>query len=280
MDKYLFRTMAIVLSLFVSVSAYAFSAKPPVKVGKTADVVPQELVDVGIEEKRGEKIDLSLTFFNEQGSEIPLSNYFASKKPVLLSLVYYGCTTLCSVYLQGITKNLKKVDLTIGQDYEMVVVSIDPNEDHQLASEVKAGYVEIYNRQNAEKGWHFLTGKEENIRRLAAQVGFKYKRDEPNKQWVHSAAAYVVTPAGVISIYHHGIDFDPKILRLSLIEASEEKIGTFIDQAVLFCLRYNPDKKTYAFYAFNFVRLVSGIVALGLIMFLLNFWIRQRNTKV
>ncbi len=275
--------LLIIVLTFVlgfSQSSFAYSRKNiPKKIGPQASKVPEELKNVGIEEKVGNIVDLNIPFKDEDGKDVILSKYFDGKRPVVISLVYFGCPTLCSLYLNGMINVIKEVDLTVGQEYDMLVISIDPTEGPEIAKPKKAAYVKSYGRPESAKGWHFLTGKEINIRKLADQVGFKYKWDDDGEQWIHAAAAIVVTPKGKISLYHHGIEFLPKVFRLSLIEASIERIGNLVDQAVLFCLQYDPSKKTYAFYAFNLMRVVCGFLAFCLITFVIRFWWKQKNEE-
>jgi len=270
--------MTLVLGFSQNASAYS-RKNIPKKIGPQASKVPEELKGVGIEEKVGDKIDLTTPFKDENGKDVTLAKYFDGKRPVVLSLVYFGCPTLCSLYLNGVVNVINEVDLSVGQEYDMLVVSIDPTEGPEMAKGKKAAYVESYGRPKSEKGWHFLTGKEKDIRKLANQVGFKYKWDDDGEQWIHASAAIVLTPTGKVSLYHHGIEFLPKVFRLSLIEASIERIGNLVDQAVLFCLQYDPNKKTYAFYAFNLMRIVCGFIAFCLFVFVIRFWWKQKKEE-
>jgi protein SCO1/2 len=263
--------------LSFSQNSFSYSnLNTPKKMGPQADKVPEVMKDVGIIEKVGDKIDLDIPFKDENGNDVKLSKYFDGKRPVVLSLVYFGCPTLCSLYLNGVINVISNVDLSVGDEYDMVVVSIDPSEGPEMAKGKKAAYVEAYGRPGSAKGWHFLTGKDADIRKLADQVGFKYKWDDDGEQWVHAAAAIVITPKGIVALYHHGIEFLPQIFRLSLIEASIERIGNLVDQAVLFCLQYDSSKRTYAFYAFNLMRVVCGFLAFLLIAFIVRFWIKNK----
>ncbi|MCB0347924.1 MAG: SCO family protein [Bdellovibrionales bacterium] len=245
-----------------------------------ANETREELKDVGIEEKLGANLDLSLTFRNEEGVEVPLSSYFKKGKPVLLTLVYYNCPSLCNFHLNGLNDVFKQIDgWTIGDQYDVVSVSIDPSEGAEVAKKKKAAYVKAYGKLEADKGWHFLTGKQENITEIAKEVGFKYKFVEETGEFAHTAAAYVITPEGKISRYLYGIGFSPKVLRLSLIEASNGSIGTIVDKFILYCFQYDPNKKNYAFYAYNVMRAGAGVSAIILMSFLSFFWLRNRRKE-
>lgn len=235
---------------------------------------------VGIDEKLGDKIDLNLKFKNEQGEEISLGSYFQSGKPVMLALVYFNCPSLCNFQLNGIVETLKKLEWTTGNQFEFVIASIEPTETPDLAKSKKESYMTVYDRKEGAKGWHFLTGSQESITALADQVGFRYKWVESRNEYAHTAATYVLTPEGKISRYLYGIGFTPKTLRLSLVEASNNKIGNAVDRFLLYCFRYDPEKRGYAFYAFNIMRAGAAVSVVALLAFLVPFWIRQRKQRL
>lgn len=235
---------------------------------------------VGIDEKLGDKIDLNLKFKNEQGEEISLGSYFQSGKPVMLALVYFNCPSLCNFQLNGIVETLKKLEWTTGNQFEFVIASIEPTETPDLAKSKKESYMTVYDRKEGAKGWHFLTGSQESITALADQVGFRYKLVESRNEYAHTAATYVLTPEGKISRYLYGIGFTPKTLRLSLVEASNNKIGNAVDRFLLYCFRYDPEKRGYAFYAFNIMRAGAAVSVVALLAFLVPFWIRQRKQRL
>lgn len=235
---------------------------------------------IGIVEHLGESVDLSLEFNDETGESVTLGKYFKQGKPVLMALIYFNCPSLCNFQLNGVTDTLKELEWSTGDQFELVVVSIEPTETPELAAKKKQSYLDLYGREGAGKGWHFLTGKQENITKLAEQVGFKYKWVESRKEYAHTAASYVLTPKGEISRYLYGIGFTPKTLRLSLVEASANKIGTAVDKFLLYCFRYDPEKRGYAFYAFNIMRAGAGLAVVILAAFLVPFWIRQRKQQL
>ena len=240
---------------------------------------PIVLEKIGIDENLGGEIDLNLPFVDDHGEEVVLGKYF-NEKPVFLMLIYYACPTLCNTHLNSLMDTFRNSDMLIGKDYEFVAVSIDPDESHILAGQKKESYLKEYGKPETRDGWHFLTGTEENIKELASQVGFKYAWDYQQRQWAHAAAAYIVTPKGRLSYYHYGVSIDPKVLRLSLVEASENKIGNVLDRMVLFCLQYDPNKKTYAFYAYNLMRVGAILMALILGIFLFRFWRLESRPQV
>ncbi len=245
----------------------------------TENVVPKPLEDIGIEEKLGAQVDPQLTFRNEKGETVPLASFFKGHKPVLLSLAYYSCPSLCNFHLNGLTDAFRDLKAPLGEEFEFVVVSIEPKENPELAAQKKAAYIESYGRPEGAKGWHFLTGDQAQITALAKQVGFKYRWDEESKQWAHTAAAYVLTPDGKISRYLYGIVFDPKVLRLSMVEASDGKIGTIVDKLTLFCFHFDPKGNKYAIAAFNVMRAGGALTVFILALFLIPFWFRNRREE-
>lgn len=260
---------------------HAIGGKGPMEFARSGVQNKKSLVvdKIGIDEKLGDTIDLNLEFLDEAGKSVQLKNYF-SKKPVFLMLIYYECPTLCNLHLNSLMKTFKKFEWTIGKEFDLVAVSIDPDESYKIAGKKLDAYFADYGRSESRSGWHFLTGKEENIKKLASQIGFKYAWDPREQQWAHAAAAYVITPEGRISYYHYGLEILPKVLRLSLVEAGQNKIGTILDRMVLFCLQYDPDKKTYAFYAFNLMRLGGILTIIILAIYLFRFWYKENKTHV
>ena len=219
-----------VLFLFVPLKA---DNKLPWKTKRPASQKVEALKNVTVEEKLGEAIHLDLSFTDEQGEQVRLKDFFKPKKPVLLTLVYYTCPGLCNFHLNGVMDALKEMDLKAGEDFEFVAVSFEPKDTPQTALSKKNEFKERFlhgskseeNQQNPDKGWHFLTGTQENTRTLASQVGFSYEWNEASNQWSHPAVAYVLTPEGKISRYLYGIQIPDKTLRLSLVEASDGQIG-------------------------------------------------------
>ncbi|MFN0158559.1 MAG: SCO family protein [Bacteroidota bacterium] len=227
--------------------------------------------EVGIDQKLNEQIPLDLKFRNEKGETITLDEYFG-EKPVIISLVYYNCPMLCTQILNGMVETFKTIQFTAGTEFDVITVSIDPREGHELAAEKKAHYVEEYERQGVEGGWHFLTGDQESITRLADAVGFRYMYDEQTGHYAHASGIMVATPKGKLARYLYGIEYVAKDLRFSLMEAAENRIGTPVDKLLLLCYHYDPLTGTYGMMVSNLLRVGGGlaIVLLGGYMFM-NF---------
>jgi protein SCO1/2 len=234
---------------------------------KSSQPVAPDLRDVGIDQKLDAPVPLNLSFHDENGNEVRLQKYFDGK-PVILSLVYYNCPTLCPVVLSGITESLKPMKLAIGKDYEVLTVSFDPKDTPQLAAEKKKMQLQQLGIAGAEQGWHFLTGNQDSIRQLTSAVGFRYKWDTASHQFNHVTGIMILTPLGRVSKYFYGVEYNPTDLRLGLIQASGNHIGTVVDQVLLFCCRYNPTTGKYDVLVTRLLSLAGAFAVLLLGSFL------------
>lgn len=251
----------------------------PDEVVVTGHELPAEFKDVGVEEHLGQSLDLNLQFTDDEGNKGPLGRYFNHGKPVLMAMVYYSCPSLCNFHLNGLNETLKQLKWSAGEKFDLVAVSMDSRETSELASKKKANYVKAYGRVGADQGWHFLVGDQENISKLASQLGFKYKWIEEKSQFSHVSVAYVLTPDGKISRYLHGIQPDPTTMRMSLLEASNGTIGTVIDQVLMFCFQFDPKKSKYTLYAWNLMRIGAILMVLLLTILMLPVWWRETRAK-
>jgi protein SCO1 len=225
--------------------------------GQTSSGLPKTLKNVGIDQRLNEQVPLDAVFKDEQGREVRLGQFF-NGKPVVLSLVYYACPMLCNQVLNGMLGSFRQVSFNMGEQYDVVTVSFDPRETPELAAAKKATYVKAYNRPRAEASWHFLTGDEANIKRLTEAVGFRYVWDDQTKQFAHASGIMVLTPEGKLARYFYGIEYPPRDLRLGLVEASQNKIGTPVDALMLYCYHYDPATGKYGAIVMNIVRLAGG----------------------
>jgi protein SCO1/2 len=250
-------------------SAPLYSPRP--ELGPNGSGLPPALRDVKIEQRLSEQVPLDLQFKDESGRTVQLREYFNGTRPVILSLVFYKCPMLCNQILTGLLGSLRAQSFTVGKEFEVVTVSFDPRETPEDAAEKKESFISRYNRPGAEKGWHFLVGDPENIRRLTDAVGFRYGYDEKTNQFAHASGIMVLTPEGKLSRYFYGIEYDGRDLRLGLVEASNNKIGSLADQLLLYCYHYDPATGRYGPIVMNIMRLASvativGIVGLVLIL--------------
>jgi protein SCO1 len=226
-------------------------------------VRPSLLKEVGIDQKLNQSIPLDLVFRDERGKPVQLGEYFG-RKPVILSMVYYNCPMLCTQVLNGIESSLKLIPMDIGKQFNVVTVSIDPTERPVLAEAKQALYTGLYGRSGAAAGWHFLTGDEQQIRQLANALGFRYAYDPDSKQFAHASAIMIATPQGKISRYFYGIQFPSRDLRLGLVEASDGKIGTPVDQVLLFCYHYDPSTGKYGLLISRLIQTAGAITVLAI----------------
>jgi len=247
-----------------------------------ADQVPEALQEVGITEHLDAKLPMDIEFRDEAGKVVKFGDFFDGERPVILTLNYYRCPMLCGLMLNGVVDGLEQLEWTPGQEFELVTVSINPLETPALALEKKQNYLKRYGRPSAATGWHFLTGREPEINRLAETVGFGYAYDPVQKEYAHAAVIFVCTPDGRVARYLYGIEYPAKRLKLALLEASEGKIGTTLDQLILYCYHYDPSNRRYSPVAMNIMRLGAGTTASVLALALAIFWFtewRRRKTK-
>ncbi|HEV7223038.1 MAG TPA: SCO family protein [Pirellulales bacterium] len=236
------------------------------------------LNEIGIDQRLGAQLPLDLEFRDEGGDKVRLGDYF-HEKPVVLALVYYRCPMLCTQVLNGLLKTSQAVKFAIGRDYDVVTVSFDPHDTSELAAEKKASYVRAYRRDGAAEGWHFLTGDAESIRRLAATVGFRYVYDERTDQYAHASGIMLATPGGRLSRYLYGIEYAPNDLRLGLVESSESKIGSPVDQVLLLCYHYDPLTGKYGLAISGALRAAGSATMLFLGGFLVVMFRQERRRQ-
>lgn len=266
------RTVVAIAMVLVAGGAAAQPALP----AAPRDARPPILRNVGIEQRLGQSLPLDAIFQDESGRAVRLRDYFG-KRPVVLVLAYYNCPMLCTEVLNGLLSSLRALSFDVGREFEVVTVSFDPRERPADAAAKKKPYVEAYKRPGAAAGWHFLTGGQGSIDRLTTAVGFRYRYDERLGQFAHAAAIYVATPDGRLSRYLFGIDFAPRELRLAIIESSSGRIGTPVDQILLYCYHYDPAVGRYGAVVMNMVRAGGVAAVLVLSTFLVVMWRRDHR---
>ena len=269
-------------ALFLSLAVLAL-ARPacaqglaPDDAGDPAKARPGLLNQVGIDQRLNAQVPLNLVFNDETGREVQLGEFFG-KRPVILAMVYYECPMLCTQVLNGLVSALGVMNFDVGREFDVVAVSINPKETPGLAAQKKQVYLDRYKRPQSAAGWHFLTGKEENIKQLAAVVGFRYAYDPRIQQYAHGAGVEVLTPKGIISKYFYGIEFSARDIRFGVIEASDEHIGSPIDDVLLLCYHYDPSTGKYGTVAIDAVRIGGIATMLGLGTFVLVSLRKERT---
>jgi protein SCO1/2 len=232
-----------------------------------ANVRPPGLLNVGIEQHLDEQIPPDLSFRDETGKPVRLGDYFG-KKPMILNLVYYNCPMLCGEVLSGLESAMRVLKFDVGKEFDVLTVSFDPRETPDMATKKKAEFLKRYGRAGAAEGWHFLTGPQESIDALTKAAGFQYQYDPKTGQFAHATAIMVLTPEGKIAQYYYGVEYAPKDLRLGLIQASQNKIGTLADQVLLYCYHYDPNTGKYGAIISRVLQLsaLATVLALGIFM--------------
>lgn len=249
---------------------------PSVCLAQLANNVPPEIDSVGIDEHRGDTLPLDLKFVDHRGQPIQLGDLFDGERPVLLSLNYSDCPMLCNLQLRGLIDSLSKIEWTLGEEFRVVTASINPKETPERASKAQRNYVQSLGGDVTEDGWTLLTGQEEDIKQLADAVGFRYEYVPERGEYAHTAALMICTPDGVISRYLYGIEYDPSTLRLSTIEAADGKIGSPVDQLILYCFHFDATKGRYGPVAMNLMRVAALFT---LVVIVLGFVILRQKER-
>ncbi|MEZ4221232.1 MAG: SCO family protein [Polyangiaceae bacterium] len=270
----------VLLAIAWVLSTQAALADGSVPERKTrTEPLPQRLQGVDVDEQLGTTLPLDLGFTDESGKAVTLSDYFKGDLPVILTLNYSNCPMLCSMQLGGVVQGMKQMDWSAGKEFRVVTISIDPTETPDRAQKTKSRYMQQYGRPGSESGWAFLTGSENNVRRVASAMGFRYGFNEKRGEWVHPAAVLVATPNAKVARYLYGLEYLPKTLRLSLVEASEGKVGTTVDRLLLYCFHYDESEGRYAPVARNIMKMSGAVAVVLLGGFLAALWIAERKRK-
>lgn len=270
------RLIFIIAVCFIGAATSPSHAYDPKNAEVTGHELPKEFEGVGVDEHLGAQLDMSLPFFDDNGEQVTLGKYFNSGKPVLMAMVYYSCPSLCNFHMNGLTELFKELKWTIGQEFDVVFVSMYSKERADLAAPKKEAHVEEYGRPESMNGWHLLTGDESSIQALAKQLGFKFKWIPEQEQFSHVSVAYAITPGGQISRYLYGIKPDAQTLKLSLLEASKGKIGSIVEQVLLYCFHFDPKKNKYTLYAWNIMQVGALLTLLILSIVLVPVWFKEK----
>jgi protein SCO1/2 len=239
---------------------------------------PAALRDVVFEQKLDQRLPLGLEFRDANGHVVRLADLFG-RKPVVLNFVYYSCRELCPLLSDGLVRALRALSFEVGDQFDVVTVSFDPNDTTAAAAAFKSEYTKRYGRPGAVSGWHFLTGDPAVIHELADAAGFRYSYDAEKNEFAHATGIVLVTPQGKASRYYYGIEFSPRDLRLGLIEAAAGKIGSPIDQLLLFCYHYDPATGQYTLLVTRVLRLAGAATVLALAGFIALMLRRERRPQ-
>jgi protein SCO1/2 len=262
------RFRAALLSVLVGFAAASAGAQQV--------TAPAILSKVGISQNLNAQIPPDITFRDENGKAVRIGDFFGNK-PILLSLVYFDCPALCTEVLNGELRTMKSISLDLGKDFEAVTVSFDPKDTPALAGAKRDVYAGQYGRPGASDHWHFLTGEQASIDALTNAAGFRYAYDSSIRQFAHASAILVLTPQGRIDRYFYGVVYPARDVRLGLVEASEGKIGTLTDHALLYCYQYDPATGKYGLIIMNVLRAAGGLTVLLLGLFMTVMFLRERK---
>ena len=232
--------------------------------GIVASNVPPQFKDVTFKQRLGDRLPLDARFTDEAGRDVTLGEYFG-KKPVVLSFVYYQCPMLCTQVLNGISSSLKVLSFKAGQEFDVVLISFDPRDTPEAANAKKRAHLDHWSARDTSDGWHFLTGDEESIRRVTSAAGFSYQWDAQSQQFAHVSGLLVANADGTLSRYFYGVEFSPRDLRLALVDSGKGKVGSVIDELLLYCFQYDPSHGRYGAVFMNILRL-GGVLTVGLIV--------------
>lgn len=263
-----FRVARVIVALILWILVAVQSAKAIDRV----EPLPKDLENVGVAEHLDAQVPLDLPFVDSDGGPVTLSKYFDGTRPVILTMNYSNCPRLCSLQLNGLFAGLAKLDWNLGEKFQMITVSIDPQEPLARAQATKEKYFAVYNRPGTADGWHCLVGKEESIKKLASAVGFGYVYVAETKQFAHTAVTMILMPGGRVSRYLYGIEYNPQTIRFALLEASEGKIGSTVDRVLLHCYYFDAEAGRYGPAAVKIMRLGGLVTLVVLGSVLLVFW--------
>ena len=243
------------------------------------EALPEELRGISLDAEPGAQVPIDRPFVDETGKKVVLSDYFDGEKPVIMTLGYYRCPMLCDLVLNGLADALKALSWEPGREFEIVTISFDPVETPMMAKLKKQSYVKYFGRTSAHRGWHFLVGEKDDSRAVADAVGFGYTWNQKQKQWIHPAAIFILTPDGKLSRCIPRTTFEPRAVKLSLVEASEGKLGSTIDSLLLWCFHYDEEANRYSLAATAVMRIGGFVVMIVLAAILLPVWLRSRKRK-
>ncbi len=270
------RIKLLYLLLLLSLIKFSWAEEP---MGSL--MVPEELKASQIEDKAGAMIPLDINMTNHLGQEMMLKNYLLDNKPLILVLGYYSCPMLCSLVLNGLVEGINELSFSVGKDYRVLSISIDPKETFDLAQKKRENYLKTVKQKNiSDKDFSFNVAKEEEVKRLAQALGFNYFYDKRTQQYAHGAGVFFLSQKGQLSRTLFGISFNPSDIKLALSDAANGKIGSFIDQIILSCFHYDPDSHRYGVYILGFVRICGIITVLVIGLFLLWFFHNEKKRHI
>jgi protein SCO1 len=273
--RHVLATAALAVLAHVSVHAQANAPGLRPEAGPPSNAMPSALQQVKFDQKLDAQLPADAVFKDDTGKTVRLGDYFG-ERPVVLAFVYYECPMLCNQILNGLVSGVGVLDQTVGTDFDVVAISFDARETPTQAAAKKATYLDRYQRPGSERGWHFLTGDEATIKRVTDTAGFQFAWDAATQQFAHASGIIVTTPEGKLSRYLFGIEYPPRDLKFALMESSAGKIGSVVDQVLLYCYHYEPATGSYSLVAMNAVRM-GGVVTMVALLGFVAISLRRDN---
>lgn len=263
-----------------TVYLFAVLSLPFSAVAQLNQAQPEALQGVGVDERLGNYIPLEATFATSLGDSVTIGSLLEEGKPVILNPMYMDCPMLCSLVLDGMLNVANQLAWSPGKDYQIISISIDPEESHELAAEYRAKYVSKLNKDVPDNGWYFLTGEKKEIDKIINAVGFNYNEVAGTGEFAHSAAIIMLSPEGKITRYLYGIQYNEFDVRNALYESADGQIGSTLDKVLMFCYQYDPNSNSYVPIAINIMKIggLATLIILGI--FLGLFWLREKSKKV
>ncbi|MEM1041569.1 MAG: SCO family protein [Bacteroidota bacterium] len=247
-------------------------------VAQPAGDLPDEFQGAGIEERLGEMVSLDLPFVASDGTPVTLGDYVDGERPVVVAFVYHNCPMLCSLILDGMTEALRESSVDLGEDYEALAISFDEADTPERAAAVRERYAALAG-EGAADGLHFLVGEPPSIEQVTSQLGFGFKWNERQKEFAHSAGLFFLSPEGRLTRVLYGIEFPPSDFRSAVLEAGEGRVGSPVEQLLLYCFVYDPDAGSYVLHAQNAMKVGGVLTIIVLGSFLFFFWRRESRKR-
>lgn len=241
--------------------------------------LPPELREIGIDENLGQVVPHDIELINENGEIVTIGEYLQKGKPLIITPIYFECPMLCNLILNGLTEGLQQLNWQVGDQFEILTFSFNPEESSQLASDKKKSYLRLLGKPEVADGWHFNTASQENIDRLTEAMGFRYKWSDEAQEFLHGSALVFVSPNGTITRYLYGVTYTELSLRNALFDAAEGRIGSVLERVMLFCYTYDPDSRSYVANAINIMKIGGLLTMTFLSIFLGLLWFRNKSVK-
>jgi len=270
------RSILLASSLLFA-SAPGFAQAVPDNVGQVSTGMPAILQNVNFRPELNAQMPLNTAFSDETGKSVSLDQYFHQQKPVLLAFVYYGCPMLCTQLEQGVVGSLRMLSFNPGRDYDVVFISFDARDSAEMAAAKKNTAIEHFRRPETASGWHFLTGSKESIAAVTNAANFHFNFDAKSNLFAHASGILLLTPDGRISRYFYGVEFPGRDLRLGLVDASQGRIGTPVDKALLYCFQYDPSTARYSATILGVMR-IGAVLTMAALLFVILFF-RRREVR-